>query len=324
MKILHKTLGMLVLALGIAAPVFSSPTTWPTKTVQIVLPIDAGTMQDVVSRRLATELSTKWGQPVVVLNKTGAGGIPGTQFIATSPADGYTLGVVGGTFTGVLATRSNLPYSRNDLVGITKFSNQNFLIFAGRNAPFNTVQEMIAFAKTNPGQLTFASPGVGSMVHIGMEHLASNQKVQVSHVPYRGMMMAAPDVISGRVHTMITSLNPTLDSMIQQGDLKIIGSFGDSVSYNNTKVPSVGSVVPGVRAAGYFAIVAPKRTPKSVIEKVQKDVASIIARPEFTAMLIENAVPPSLTVTHDFDQWIDYEIARIQKIVSDVGLVIQN
>ena len=318
MNILQKIIALTAIVLSTATT--ASVPNWPNQPVQIIVPIDSGTLHDVVARRLATELSAKWRQPVTVLNQPGASGAIGVQAVANGSADGHTLGIVGGTFTGVLATRPNPPYNRDSVVGVTKFARQNFLIFASSNAPFNNIQEMIAYAKANPGKLDYASPGTGSMVHITMEHLARTKNLQMTHVPYRGIMQAAPDVVSGRVHTMITSLNPTLDGLITKGDMKIIGSISESIVHNNKTVPTLNSIAPGVQASGYFAVIAPKGTPNVIIKRIQKDVADVVSAPEFAAALTAMSVPPNTVSTTDFDRWIDVEIARLKTIVKDINL----
>jgi tripartite-type tricarboxylate transporter receptor subunit TctC len=321
---LHKFVAVFVLTVSSLIQPVAAAENWPIRPVKIIVPIDAGTVQDLIARKLADELSSAWKQPVIIVNQPGAAGAIGTQSVANSNPDGYTLGLVSATFTGSMAVRPNLPFKRENVVGVSKFGSQSFLIFAHSKVPFNNVQEMVAYAKLNPGKIEYASPGIGSYVHLTMEHLASVKNLNLVHVPYRGIMQAAPDVASGKLHLLITTSNPTLDGFVSRGDLKIVGTTSnEKVTYNEAVVPSVSNVAPGVMASGYYGIIAPVTTPDSVVKKIQNDIFKIVNSPEFVQSMIQMGVPPSTSNVFDFDSWIDYEVDRLRKIIKQANIKLE-
>lgn len=297
---------------------------WPERPVQIIVPIDAGTVQDGLARRLATELSSRWNQTVTVVNQSGAAGAIGTKTVADSTADGYTIGLISATFTGSMATRNNLPFSRDRLTGVVKFAGQEFVIFANKNAPFDNVQQMVAYARANPGKLDYATPGAGSYVNITMEHLAKTQDLQFVHVPYRNLMQAAPDVVSGRIQLLITSANTALEGLVAKGDMKIIGALGKNPRHNGVAVQSLSAVSPSVHASGYYGLIVPAGTPKAVVEKIHKDVTSVVTTPDFskTITALGGVVEPA-SAPGEFDRWIDFEVDRLKKIIVQANVKIE-
>lgn len=297
---------------------------WPNRPVQIVVPIDAGTLHDTVARRLATSLSTKWNQPVNVVNQPGGGSAIGTLTVANSAPDGYTLGLVSATLTGSLATRNNLPYTRDKLTGVVRFARQEFVIFANKNAPFDTVQQMVEYARTNPGKLDYASPAIGSYVNITMEHLATVKNLKLVHVPYRNLMQAAPDVVSGRIHLLVTGSNSALEGLVSKGDMKVIGGLGRTARYLDMPIGSLSSVAPDVHASGVFGLIAASGTPKSITDKIHKDVSEIIATPEFRQTMQALGSPvDSAGVPGEYDRWIDAEVDKLKKIIARADIKIE-
>ncbi len=298
--------------------------TWPSRSVQLIVPIDAGTTHDAVARQLATALSLTWNQTVTVVNQPGAAGALGTKTVADSTADGYTIGLISATFTGSMAIRNNLPFSRDKLIGVTKFGRQEFIIFANKNAPFDNVRQMVAYARANPGKLDYATPGAGSYVNITMEHLAKLQDLQFVHVPYRNLMQAAPDVVSGRIQLMITSANTALEGLAAKGDMKIIGALGKNPKHNGASISSLSSVAPDAHANGYYGLIVSSGTPKSVVEKIHKDVSSVVATTEFRQTMIAlGAIVEPPGAAGEFDRWIDFEVDRLKKIIVQANVKIE-
>lgn len=310
------------LLLGMLQPSTASEA-WPSRPVQLVVPIDAGTGQDLIARRLATMLSSAWGQTVTVVNQPGASGAIGTQTVANSAPDGYTLGVISATLTGTLATRPNLPFSRDKITGITKFGRQDFLLFASGNAPFNNAQQMVAYAKLNPNKLDYATPGPGSYSHITMEHLAQTQDLKLVHVPYRSLMQAVPDVVSNRIHLMSLTMNTALEGLVAKGDMKVVASLGRSTTVQGNAVQSLSSVSPDVQASGYFGLIAPVGVPKHVMDKIYKDVNSITTGSEFRQFMLATGSPPTSMQPGEFDRWIDQEVIRLKRIIQQANIKIE-
>lgn len=307
--------GVSMAVCGFISPVMAADP-WPTRPVQIVVPIGPGTAMDITARRLGKELAAKWNQTVLIVNQAP---LIGHQTMASSAPDGLTIGMISATFTGGFAVRSDLRYTRDQFIGLVKFGTQDFLLWAGKHAPFNTIQEMLSYAKSNPGKLQYASPGVGAYVHLALEDLARNQNLRFLHVPYSGasFMQSVPDVAGGQVHMVITGSNPALLGQVTLGNIKVVGSFSENTLLHGKPVQSVSSVVPGVFAAqGYYGIVVSKDTPQSIKDKIEKDVISIVDSADFRKFLVDQGQQPRSMAMNsvDFDKWIDIEIAKLNKI----------
>jgi tripartite-type tricarboxylate transporter receptor subunit TctC len=320
-----KTLSKIVLASVLACLTLTKPVlaadNWPSGPVKLVVPIDVGVAQDVLARRLAHELQSIWGRTVNVINQPGAAGTLGTLTVANSTPDGHTIGLISATFTGTFATRHDLPYTRDKLHGIIKFGLQDFFIFARAGAPFNNAREMISFAKTNPGKLSFASPGIGSYVHITMEHLMMLQNLNMIHVPYRNLQQALPDIMGDRLDLLLTTANPGIAGLIAKGDIKVIGSLGDNATHLGKPVESISKVDAKVSAHGYYALIVPQGTSQTIIDKIQRDVISIVNKSEFRQQMLVLGTRPSIDL--EFDRWIDQEVARLKTTVKQANIKVQ-
>ena len=298
--------------------------TWPEKPVTIVVPIDAGFVQDTTARQLAKYLSKEWNQPVNVVNRPGSAGVIGTQAVVNSAPDGYTLGYASAPFTGTFASGKNLPYKREDIAGVSMFARQAFLIFASGSAPYNTVQEMLDWAAANPGKFDYGTPGTGSYTHIHMEYLAKLRKVEFRHIPYRALGQGVIDTSTGRIHAITTVLNSAIEGQIARGNIKIIGSFGDSFVHNGKTVPSISDVVPEIKTQGYYALIAPKGTPPAVIQKIANDTKRAMADPEVSKFFADNAVQTMPILAGDkLDVWFDNEIARLRKSIHRANIKLE-
>lgn len=321
---IYKTVTGCVLALAALIQPALAAEKWPNRPVQMVVPIDTGTTKDAIARRLASSLSDLWGQPVTVVNQSGGGGVLGHQTVANSTPDGYTIGYTSATLTGGFATRNNLPFTRDKLSGVTKFGHQDFVLFVNKDAPFNTLQEMVAYAKANPGKLTYATPGVGSYAHLTMEHLALVEQTSFTHVPYRQFMQSVPDVASGRVQMVITVANAALDGQVANGAMKIVGSLTRNSAYRGAPVQSISSIRPDVAAGGYYAVIVPTGTPATIVDKIHKDVTAVVTSAEFRQYMasvgVRSDAGGQLMGPQEFDRWIDTEVDRLKRIIKQTNL----
>jgi len=312
------------IVLAVVSQLATAAEAWPKRAVQIVVPLDAGTLHDSIARHIATKLSAKWNQPVAVINQPGGSGTIGAHTVASSNPSGYTIGLINASFTGALATRNNLPFSREDLTGVIKFGAQEFMVFANKNAPFDTFEQMVTYAKDNPGKLDYASPGVGSYINITMEQMALEKNLKIVHVPYRNLLQSAPDVVNGRIHSAISNPSPTFNALVAKGDLKVIGALGKDPIYLGKPISSLASILPSVARKGYYGIVAPAGIPRDVAQKIYKDVNEIISNKETQEILSGfGMVHESPLKFGEFDNWIDYDITRIRKVVAKSNLKIE-
>jgi tripartite-type tricarboxylate transporter receptor subunit TctC len=207
---------------------------------------------------------------------------------------------------------------------VVKFGHQDFVLFVNKDAPFNTLPEMIAYAKANPGKLTYATPGVGSYVHLTMENLAAIEQTSFAHVPYRQFMQAVPDVVSGRVQMVITVANSALEGQVTNGNMKVIGSLTRNSTYRGAPIQSIFSIRPEVASGGYYAIVVAAGTPTTIVDKLHRDVSAVVTGPEFRQYMASLGVRSDsgnqLMTPKEFDRWIDTEVDRLKRIVKQGNL----
>jgi tripartite-type tricarboxylate transporter receptor subunit TctC len=312
----------LILAVATLSQVSVQADTWPDRPVRIVVPIDAGNTQDALARRIASALTGIWNQPVTVVNQPGASGITGHQAIASAQPDGYTIGLVSATLPGTLGTRKNLPFTKDNFTGIVKFGIQDFIIWVNKDAPINSIQEIISYAKANPEKITYATPGLGSYSHLAMEQLASVEKIKLTHVPYKVFMQAVPDVVAGRVTMTITTSNPGLENQVASGHIKVIGSLTKNAKYQGKPIQTMSSIIPEVHASGFYGIVVAKNIPKSISKKIEKDIITVVSSQDFVEFMSSRGVRYELMQSDDFDKWLASEISRLQQITIQNNIVI--
>jgi tripartite-type tricarboxylate transporter receptor subunit TctC len=284
-----RLLSLLILLVGdVALPSPAIAVDFPTRQVQIVVPYTPGAMVDIAARTFATKLSSYWGQPVIVDNRPGAGSTLGARLVAQAQPDGYTLLFsINETFTVVphLAThRSFQPLS--DLTPINLLATLTNAIVVNPSLPVTTLPELIAHAKANPGALRYGSPGHGSNVHLAMEMLKSLAKIDIQHVPYRGLAPATTAVIANEVHIGMAGYSGR--ELVESGRLRVIATAGPE------RLPAFGTV-PTTAETGYskvdsstwLLIAAPAKTPKDILDKINSDLSRALNDPDMRRELIE-------------------------------------
>ena len=264
------------LSLGAAAQAY------PTKPITIVVPFAAGGTTDILARLVGQHLSTELGQPVVVENKAGAGGNIGAAFAAKAAADGHTLfmGTVG-THAINAALYKKLPYDPiKDFAPLTRVAMVPNLLVAHPSQPFKTVQEMIAYAKANPGKINFGSPGNGASPHLSGELFKSMAKVELTHIPYKGSAPAVSDLLGNQIAIMFDNM-PSVIPHVRSGKLRAIAISTAKRSPELPDVPTIAEAgVPGYEAVSWFGLFAPAATPKPVLDKLSTALSKVLANPE--------------------------------------------
>ena len=284
-RLIAKTLATMVLAFGFLVPNAMGQTDYPAKPVKLLVGFPAGGGTDVFARVLAQGLSAQLGQPVVIDNKAGAGGVIASQSMLQTPADGYTL-LVGSTSTQAIAPLlyDKRPYSPPDFTPIAHIASIGIVLVAHPSAPYNTVTELINYAKVHPGQLNYASGGNGVTNHLAMELLKSRTGVNITHIPYRGSAPALQDVIAGQVPLMFDSIAAS-GPQIRSGKVKALGIAGLSRSEALPGVPtmtesSAAAELKGFDTPGWIALYAPKGLPPAITQRLQDAVAKVLESPE--------------------------------------------
>ena len=287
---------------------------WPKGPVRIIVPNVPGGALDILARMLESELSKTWKQSVLVEYKPGAGTMSGTDFVAKSNPDGYTLGIVAVGTLGILpALRKDMPFDTlRDLSG-TKLVVGNMLMSASPKRPFNNLAELIAYGKANKGKLSYATAGAGSSMHLAGEQLNILTGIDMLHIPYKGAGGAYGDVFDGRVDLLI---DPVFSSMphVKSGRLKPIAIMGMTRDTSLPQVQAAGEMFADFDFASNLGIALPRATPADIIAKINTDVNRAI-RSEALAPRLRDM---GLTVTGSTPEEFDAHMRRSLKVFADI------
>jgi tripartite-type tricarboxylate transporter receptor subunit TctC len=306
-------------ALGLSAPVQTMAQTYPTKPVRLVVPFPPGGATDIIARLLGQKLQEIWGQSVLIEYKPGAGTVVGTDFVAKSPPDGYTMGVVITAHVINPGLRTDLPYdTTKDLSGVSMVAVQHIALVATPGLEANTVPELIALAKKNPGKLTYATPGTGTAMHLAGEMLKSQAGIDIVHVPYKGGAPAYPDVISGRVALQIDPMSASMPN-IKAGKVKVLAITSPQRAPTVPDVPTVAETLPGFSVLSISGIVVPGATPREVVRKASADINRALAASDLVERMAQQGMEPSGNTPEQFDAFIRAEIEKWSKVVKTSG-----
>ncbi len=307
-----------VLALATLMPALAAAQAWPARPVKMIVPFPAGGATDVVARLLGQKLGDAWGQSVVIENRSGAGGNIGGEAAAHSPADGYTLFMASGSIvTANPYMYKSLPYDPvKDFVAITNVASGPQVVIVNPDGPFKTLADLLAYAKANPGKVTFGSAGIGTQTHLAGENFAYSAGIDMTHVPYKGESYAITDVMGGQISTAVINLSAAIN-FIKAGKLRALGVTSRERNPQLPDVPAVAETVAGFENAGWFGLLAPTGTPKEVIDKVYRDSAKILATDDFRAQLAKLAMAPVGNTPADFAVAIRDESTRWAKIIQE-------
>ena len=290
---------------------------WPGKPVRMIVPFAPGGSTDVIARMLGQKLAALWGQPVVIENRAGAGGNVGADAVAKSPGDGTTLLMASGSITINPALYKRMPFdTQKDLLPITNVAQGPMLVVVQDGAPYKTLKELIAAAKAKPGSINFASAGVGSQVHLAGENFADAAGIDLQHVPYKGEALGYNDLIAGQVQMMVGNF-AAASALLGPYRLRALAVTSKMRMPQLPEVPTAHEAgLPGFENIGWFGLFAPAGTPATVIRKVQRDVAQVMAETEVKARLYVQGMSPVVNSTADFTRQIDQELVRWAKVVA--------
>jgi tripartite-type tricarboxylate transporter receptor subunit TctC len=302
--------------LSLGGPVLAQDA-WPSKPVRMVVPFAAGGSTDVVARMVGQKLSTLWGQPVVIENRAGAGGNLGADVVAKSVGDGYTLLMASGSVTINPALYKRMPFdTKKDLAPITNVAQGPMLVVVKDGSPYKSLKDLIAAAKAQPGSINFASAGVGSQIHLAAENFAEAAGVDLQHVPYRGEALGYTDLAAGQVQMMVGNF-AAASALVGPNRLRALAVTSKARMAQMPDVPTAHEAgLPGFENVGWFGLFAPAGTPPSVIQKVQRDVASVMAETEVKARLYVQGMSPAVNSTVEFTRQLDQELERWAKVVA--------
>ena len=317
------------LALALAATLLATPILlatqclaqdYPTRPIKIIVPFGAGGPADVTARLIGNVLQESFGQPFVVENRTGAGGVIGTLEAAKSPPDGYTLLMMSNTQT---ANESLVPQRKyelmRDLAPIAPVNYSDLVIVVHPQVPTKTLLEFIALAKSQPGKLNYASSGQGTPYHMAGELFKTMAGIDLVHVPYRNSGEARSGVIGGQVQMMIDAV-PAMAPNISENQVRALATTGKTRSSVLPDVPMANEAgVPGYEATIWLGLMAPAGTPKAVIDKLNAAVNAAVKRPEIIKLWTERGVVPMSMNPDEFDKYLRGDIVKWAEVVKKFG-----
>ena len=306
-----------------ATPGTSHAQTFPTKPMRIVAPFAPGGGTDFIARQVADKLSQKLGQPVLVENRPGAGGNLGAELALKAPADGYTLLLIAGSYT-VNASLYKLPFdSGNDISPIIQLSQGPFVVAVNPTVKANSLKEFIALAKSEPGKLSYASAGAGSITHLATELFLDMAKINIVHVPYKGTGPAQTDTIAGNTQLLFGSVATTLP-FIKSGRLRALAVTTPRRIPAAAEIPTVAEAgVPGYEVILWHGLIAPKGVPKAIVEQLNHAANDVLKVKDMEERLAGDGVSPAGGTPEQFGALIKSDIARWAKIVKQANVKIE-
>ncbi len=293
---------------------------YPSKPIRIINPYQAGGGIDLLARLIGNQMRDKWGQPIVVESKTGAGGNIGADFVAKSPPDGYTLLIAPGTLTTNPYFFQKMPFDiQKDLAPISMVASQYFYLVVANNLPVKNMAELIDYAKANPGKISYATPGIGTPQHLGAEMIKSMAGIDIVHVPYKGQMPAVNDVVSAQVQMTLVTLNVALP-LIQDGRVRGIAITAPKRLADHKDVPVVAERIPGYELNTWFSLFAPAGTPAAVIDQLAGEVARLTKLPEVKDKLVPLGYEVRSSSQQELRTVIDADLAKWARVVKAAGI----
>jgi len=316
-----RVLSMLVAGLGLLSGASAGAQTYPSRAITMIVPFPAGGTTDILGRFVGQALSAAWGQPVVIENRGGAGGNIGAAAVAKAAPDGYTL-LVGtvGTHAINASLYSKMPYDTlKDFVAVTEIASVPNMLVVTPSLPVNSVAELIAYAKANPGKLNMASSGNGTSIHLSGELFKVLTGVDMVHVPYKGSAPALNDLMGGQVQLMFDNM-PSALPQVKGGTLKALAVTTATRSPAMPDLPTIAEAgVPGFEASSWFGIFAPAGTPKEIVAKLQAEIARILKTPEMTERLAQQGAVAVGNTSAEFTAYVQSELTKWAGVVKASG-----
>jgi tripartite-type tricarboxylate transporter receptor subunit TctC len=310
---------LLLAVLAVAAP--AQAQSYPDKPIKLVVPFAPAGATDVLARIVGQKLSELEKQPVIVDNRAGAGGNIGSDAVAKAAPDGYTLlmGAVG-THAINVSLYKKMPYDPvKDFIPVVLVATVPNVLVVPASLPVNSVKELIAYGKANPGKLNFGSSGNGTSIHLSGELFKSMTGMDMQHVPYKGSGPATVDLLSGQVQMMFDNL-PSAMPNIKSGKLKALAVTSAKRSPSLPDVPTIAEAgVPGYEAPSWFGILVPKGTPPEIVAKLNTDINKILAMPDTKKKFLEQGAEPAGGTPEQFAALINSEIPKWAKVVKASG-----
>ena len=321
---MKKIAGMALVAITSLVPAaFAADANYPNKSIRIIVPFPPGGIADVMSRVFGQKFTDAWNQPVVVENRTGAGGNIGAEVAAKSPPDGYTL-VMGtiGTHAVNVSLFSKLPYDPvKDFAPVALVVEADGLLVLHPSVPVKTVKDLIALARARPGQLVYASAGNGTAGHLSGELFKTMSKTDLVHIPYKGNVPALTDVVGGQT-SMLFATMPTAMPLARAGRLHALAVTGAQRNPAAPEVPAIAETLPGFEVTNWIGIFAPAGTSPEIVAKLNAEIMRIMKLPEVQARLVTEGAKSRVNTPAEFGTFQKTEMAKWGKLIREARIAV--
>ncbi len=293
--------------------------TWPAKAVRIVVGYPPGGPTDLLARIVAQKLTESWGQQVLVDNRPGASGMIGAEVTVRAAPDGYTLLMVPVTYAVTPSLFAKMTYDAvKDLAPVAQVAAAPFILVVHPTLPVKTVNDLIALARSRPGQINYASASAGGMPHLAGELFNTMTSVKMVHIPYKGAAPATTDLLAGHVSLMFNNMLSAMPQ-VKSGRLRAIAVTSAKRSAAAPDLPTIAETVPGYEASGWYAAFAPAATPRELITRLNNDMNRVMKMPDVTQRLAGDGVEAVGTTAEQFGIYLRQEIAKWGKVVKASG-----
>ena len=295
-------------------------TSWPSRTIKVIVPFGPGGSADVVARYVAKALQEKLAETIVIENRTGAAGTIGTAAVAKSEPDGYTLLAISNTITANETLRTNRPYKlMQDLQPVALFNVAYNTLVVPPPSPFKNLSELIDAAKKQPGKLNYATSGVGSVYHIIGETFRSAAGIKVQHIPFRSSDQARTAVLSGAVDYMFDAI-PTMVESIRGNSVRALATTGPERDPLLPEIPAVSETIPGFAGTIWIGLLAPAGTPKAIVERLNKEINLIVGSNESLAWQTKLGFHPTTKTVVEFEQFLKRDIEQQRQWINAANI----
>jgi tripartite-type tricarboxylate transporter receptor subunit TctC len=297
---------------------------WPNKPIKLIVPFAAGGSNDNIARVLAVKLGARLGQSVIVDNKGGAGGTIGTDFVAKAPADGYTLLFASTSITTNAASGKTLPYDVvKDLKPIGMIATTPFAVVVSNDLKAATLKEFIALARAKPKSINYGTAGIGGINHLGTEMVAAAAKVQLTHVPYKGIGPAFTDLMGGNLQMLMPSLL-SVAPHIRSGKMRALAVTGAQRSLLMPEIPTASEAgLPGFQLEVWFGLLGPAQLPADVVKRLNEELNAVLAQSDMKELLAREDATPKPGTPKDLGNLVQSEIDRWTKLIKDNNIQIE-
>jgi tripartite-type tricarboxylate transporter receptor subunit TctC len=292
---------------------------YPAKVVRVIVPFAPGGGSDITARQIAHKLSENLKQQFVVENRGGASGLIGMEVTAKSPPDGYTIMVMSGSFSATPATHKPAFDPINNIIPIAEVGYTPFVLAVHPSLPVKTAKELIALAKSRPGQLNYVTPGVGSLTHLATELLINMTQINMVGIAYKSTGAALPDLLSGQIQLIVGSLLPTFPHF-QTGKLRPLAVTTAKRWYSLPNVPTLGDTLPGYEVELWFGVMTPRGTPRPVVDRLNATVNKILQEADMKKNLEAQGMVPSGGTPERFGERIRKDYERWVKVVTEQNI----